>query len=174
MDVDDGSFDASTPDSEEEEAQTQQNAPARQQRTRPGDRVIRRRARKACVECHKRKVRCDVLSRGSVCTNCRLDGLQCVLRATEGYLSQLISLATSLTDRQAKKGARQGLSASNRDVQLPNLCTRTRSRTWSRQLRRIHLYLEQASGNATMAVPITAEAEWGAQHRYHVLLLRFP
>lgn len=67
-------------------------------------RIIRRRARKACVECHKRqattkyavqrkayltqhrKVRCDVLTRGQVCTNCRLDGQPCIIRSNDGQV----------------------------------------------------------------------------------------
>lgn len=91
MDVDDVLFDASTPDSDEEDQHQQlpeESSSKTQQHSqrKSTEKVIRRRARKACVECHKRKVRCDVLSRGSICTNCRLDGLQCVLRAGGGYI----------------------------------------------------------------------------------------
>ncbi|KAJ0416297.1 fungal-specific transcription factor domain-containing protein [Aspergillus carlsbadensis] len=43
------------------------------------DRVPKRRAARACVYCRTRKVRCDVLSGGRPCTNCKLDGLECQL-----------------------------------------------------------------------------------------------
>ncbi|CZR58614.1 uncharacterized protein PAC_08506 [Phialocephala subalpina] len=77
--------DAGTPSEEHEENQQQgpQAATPPKDQT-SGGRIIRRRARKACVECHKRKVRCDVLTRGQVCTNCRLDGLPCRLPAKDG------------------------------------------------------------------------------------------
>ncbi|CAG8137722.1 unnamed protein product [Penicillium olsonii] len=42
-------------------------------------RRLRRRARKACVYCHNRKVRCNVSIRGSPCVNCRLDGETCII-----------------------------------------------------------------------------------------------
>ncbi|TPX13879.1 uncharacterized protein E0L32_005823 [Thyridium curvatum] len=40
----------------------------------------RRRAKIACLSCRRRKVRCDVHPRGSPCTNCRLDRIECNLR----------------------------------------------------------------------------------------------
>lgn len=45
-------------------------------------RAYKRRSSKACVSCHNRKVRCDVVSGGWPCTNCRLDGVDCVLKAS--------------------------------------------------------------------------------------------
>ncbi|CAG8367821.1 unnamed protein product [Penicillium salamii] len=39
----------------------------------------RKRARKACLYCHNRKVRCDVAVRGCPCMNCYLDGETCVI-----------------------------------------------------------------------------------------------
>ncbi|KAH7012833.1 fungal-specific transcription factor [Ilyonectria destructans] len=49
----------------------------------------RRRARKACIGCRKRKVRCDVTVKGSPCTNCQLDCQTCVVkgRASRRYLA---------------------------------------------------------------------------------------
>ena len=44
------------------------------------DRASKRRASKACLSCRNRKVRCDVVSGGHPCTNCRLDKLDCVVR----------------------------------------------------------------------------------------------
>lgn len=44
------------------------------------DQGIRKRARRACLSCRARKVRCDVLQNGSSCTNCRLDHRQCIVR----------------------------------------------------------------------------------------------
>lgn len=38
----------------------------------------KRRAARACLSCRNRKVRCDVLSGGAPCTNCRLDSVSCV------------------------------------------------------------------------------------------------
>ncbi|UPK92799.1 hypothetical protein LCI18_003734 [Fusarium solani-melongenae] len=42
--------------------------------------TARRRARKACIGCRKRKVRCDVTLRGAPCTNCQLDAIHCVVK----------------------------------------------------------------------------------------------
>ncbi|KAH7317793.1 hypothetical protein BKA65DRAFT_515202 [Rhexocercosporidium sp. MPI-PUGE-AT-0058] len=91
MDVDDFNqltdfvFDQSTPESGDDDAQEpplEKDCDATSTHdVAPNGRVIRRRARKACVACHKRKVRCDVLSRGKTCTNCRFDGITCVIRA---------------------------------------------------------------------------------------------
>ncbi|KAM5347621.1 hypothetical protein ACJ41O_007445 [Fusarium nematophilum] len=39
----------------------------------------RKRARRACLTCRSRKVRCDVSQRGSPCTNCYLDNECCVV-----------------------------------------------------------------------------------------------
>ncbi|KAF4334977.1 cutinase transcription factor 1 beta [Fusarium beomiforme] len=41
--------------------------------------VSRKRATKACLKCRKRKVRCDVTRTSTPCTNCRLDGCECVV-----------------------------------------------------------------------------------------------
>ncbi|CAK7200318.1 hypothetical protein SEUCBS139899_003009 [Sporothrix eucalyptigena] len=43
-------------------------------------RALKRRAHKACLSCRNRKVRCDVVSRGQPCTNCRLDGVDCAVK----------------------------------------------------------------------------------------------
>lgn len=42
--------------------------------------AARPRARIACSYCHRRKVRCNVAICGRPCTNCRLDGFECVTR----------------------------------------------------------------------------------------------
>ena len=39
----------------------------------------RKRATKACLKCRRRKVRCDVTRTSAPCTNCRLDGDECVI-----------------------------------------------------------------------------------------------
>ncbi|CEJ94367.1 Putative Cutinase transcription factor 1 beta [[Torrubiella] hemipterigena] len=49
-------------------------------RNRAAGRVVKRRSPKACVSCHNRKVRCDVVNGGWPCTNCRLDGVDCLLK----------------------------------------------------------------------------------------------
>ena len=43
------------------------------------DRPTKRRATQACRSCRSRKVRCDLMGAGGPCTNCRLDGLECML-----------------------------------------------------------------------------------------------
>ncbi|KAK5988240.1 Cutinase transcription factor 1 beta-like protein [Cladobotryum mycophilum] len=43
--------------------------------------VRRRRARKACLRCRQRKVRCDVTLRGVPCLNCHLDSEVCAVQA---------------------------------------------------------------------------------------------
>jgi hypothetical protein len=43
-------------------------------------RLNRKRAPKACLACRARKVRCDVVVHGAPCTNCRLDGDECVVK----------------------------------------------------------------------------------------------
>lgn len=43
------------------------------------ERVIKHRSSKACRSCRTRKVRCDVSAKGSRCTNCELDNLECVV-----------------------------------------------------------------------------------------------
>ncbi|KAK2806900.1 hypothetical protein FQN51_005700 [Onygenales sp. PD_10] len=40
---------------------------------------VQRRASAACRSCRARKVRCDVLLKSTPCTNCRLDGSECVI-----------------------------------------------------------------------------------------------
>lgn len=52
--------------------------------------VLKRRAAKACVACHARKVRCDLLQRYHVsadgtfaCSNCTMDGVRCVIQESK-------------------------------------------------------------------------------------------
>ncbi|KXJ87867.1 fungal-specific transcription factor domain-domain-containing protein [Microdochium bolleyi] len=47
-----------------------------------GTPAAKKRAPRACVSCRGRKVRCDVVSGGVPCTNCRLDDLDCILKAS--------------------------------------------------------------------------------------------
>ncbi|PGH07638.1 hypothetical protein GX51_01647 [Blastomyces parvus] len=47
---------------------------------RPGTkRPTQKRASAACRSCRARKVRCDVLLKSTPCTNCRLDGAECII-----------------------------------------------------------------------------------------------
>ncbi|KAL4789157.1 fungal-specific transcription factor domain-containing protein [Aspergillus venezuelensis] len=46
----------------------------------PGPRVSHRRAHQACLGCRRRKVRCDVVSKGQPCTNCTLDQKPCEIK----------------------------------------------------------------------------------------------
>lgn len=54
------------------------NEPTRRSKAKP----IKHRSSQACQACRARKVRCDVLTNGSQCTNCRLDRLECVVLAS--------------------------------------------------------------------------------------------
>lgn len=49
---------------------------------------VRKRARKACLYCRSRKVRCDVSQKGPPCMNCYLDDETCVVtgRASRWYV----------------------------------------------------------------------------------------
>lgn len=47
-----------------------------------GNRAAKKRAPRACISCRDRKVRCDVHSGGVPCTNCRLDDVDCILKAS--------------------------------------------------------------------------------------------
>ncbi|KAM5352889.1 hypothetical protein ACJ41O_005611 [Fusarium nematophilum] len=47
------------------------------------DRASKRRASKACLSCRNRKVRCDLVSGGHPCTNCRLDKLDCAVSQSQ-------------------------------------------------------------------------------------------
>ncbi|KAF4464173.1 cutinase transcription factor 1 beta [Fusarium albosuccineum] len=60
----------------------------------------RKRATKACLKCRRRKVRCDVTRTSAPCTNCRLDGDECVV-ARRGSSIQMIydERAPSTPDR---------------------------------------------------------------------------
>lgn len=61
----------------------------------------RPRASKACLECRRRKVRCDVLAHGSPCSNCALDDETCIIaaRASKRYYhgSSLVPPGSSAT-----------------------------------------------------------------------------
>ncbi|KZF26500.1 hypothetical protein L228DRAFT_264886 [Xylona heveae TC161] len=43
------------------------------------NRIVKRRASKACQCCRARKVRCNVVEHGAPCTNCRLDEVECIV-----------------------------------------------------------------------------------------------
>ncbi|KAE8419610.1 fungal-specific transcription factor domain-containing protein [Aspergillus pseudocaelatus] len=68
---------------------------------------LKNRASVACCRCHSRKVRCDVALRGSPCTNCSLDKVDCLVpqtRRRRSYLkveniSQVGSLVSSTLKR---------------------------------------------------------------------------
>ena len=59
--------------------------PASQQSTKGHKRL--KRSQVACIDCRRRKVRCDVAVNGLPCTNCRLDGCQCVITTKRRRLS---------------------------------------------------------------------------------------
>jgi hypothetical protein len=61
-------------------------------------RASRPRARIACSNCHRRKVRCNVAICGQPCTNCQLDGFECVTRPKNPRGSQSSADITHATD----------------------------------------------------------------------------
>lgn len=63
------------------------------------NRVRRQKTSNSCEYCHRRKVRCDVNTFGSPCTNCRLDSRQCEKRAL------LKRGRKSLSERDARQNA---------------------------------------------------------------------
>lgn len=50
-----------------------------------------RRARVACLSCRRRKVRCDAMTYGRPCTNCRLDNHDCTTRPKSPRISRQVS-----------------------------------------------------------------------------------
>ena len=87
-----------------------------QGRRRGKSSVVKHRSSQACQACRGRKVRCDVLTSGPPCTNCRLDRLDCVVSASRRGKGKHISqsdrvaqatrahppVATSLVDTASK------------------------------------------------------------------------
>ena len=39
----------------------------------------KKRSSKACATCRVRKVRCNIVAHGAPCSNCRYDGIECIL-----------------------------------------------------------------------------------------------
>lgn len=68
-------------------------------------RIIKRRSPRACVSCHRRKVRCDVANGGVPCTNCRLDDVDCVLKQSNRGRKSSSSSAGSAARRTAAAAA---------------------------------------------------------------------
>ncbi|KAL4957086.1 hypothetical protein BDW69DRAFT_201962 [Aspergillus filifer] len=68
-----------------------------------------RRASRACVSCHQRKLRCDASFRGCPCTRCLQDGKEtCILREklprfSRSFYNNRQSTTSSLTARQSEK-----------------------------------------------------------------------
>ncbi|KAF4988179.1 hypothetical protein FDECE_15155 [Fusarium decemcellulare] len=60
---------------------------------------IRKRARKACLSCRARKVRCDVSQRGRPCMNCYLDSEACIVTGRATKKSANISTGTQPDSR---------------------------------------------------------------------------
>lgn len=53
-------------------------------------RFVRKRAARACQHCKSRKVRCDVVSGVSTCTNCKLDRTLCFIPNTRRHHNRTI------------------------------------------------------------------------------------
>jgi len=60
--------------------------------------LARPRARVACSDCRRRKVRCNVVLSGRPCTNCRLDGFECVTRPKKQRVSRISADTTQAAD----------------------------------------------------------------------------
>ncbi|KAK2812398.1 hypothetical protein FQN50_001399 [Emmonsiellopsis sp. PD_5] len=66
---------------------------------------VQRRASAACRSCRARKVRCDVLLKSTPCTNCRLDGSECVIAESKRTkFARAANGATFRIDGQEKDG----------------------------------------------------------------------
>ncbi|KAJ5814244.1 fungal-specific transcription factor domain-containing protein [Penicillium pulvis] len=74
------------------------------------DRVTKNRAPRACLYCRSRKVRCDVVTGGHPCTNCRLDSLTC--KVVETNRSKKTASLVNVSDRPPN-GALEDGRASN-------------------------------------------------------------
>lgn len=79
-------------------------------RTASYPRASRPRARIACSDCHRRKVRCNVSMCGQPCTNCRLDGFECITRPKNprGSRSSADTTHVADTDRMSVIHRSQG------------------------------------------------------------------
>ncbi|EER42691.1 conserved hypothetical protein [Histoplasma capsulatum H143] len=84
-------------------------------------RPVQKRASAACRSCRARKVRCDVLLKSTPCTNCRLDGAECIIaeskrtrfaRTADGT-TILIGNPRTYTDNNAGNA---GIVAPNNDL----------------------------------------------------------
>ncbi|KAJ5559745.1 fungal-specific transcription factor domain-containing protein [Penicillium frequentans] len=74
------------------------------------DRVTKNRAPRACLYCRSRKVRCDVVTGGHPCTNCRLDSLTC--KVVDANRSRKTASLVNVSDRPPD-GASEDRRASN-------------------------------------------------------------
>lgn len=96
-----------------------------------GRSIHRKRAVHACLPCRRRKVRCDVASRGQPCTNCELDEKSClvVLQASKLYCDPGNGLSTCiinyssnlLTPHRSQRGSRKRLHPSSSRLPSPEV-----------------------------------------------------
>lgn len=73
------------------------------------------RARIACLHCRSRKVRCTLAIKGPPCTNCQLDGLECVTRPKLRKRSRA-SIHTSLAEEAMPSTQKQEIETHRYDV----------------------------------------------------------
>jgi hypothetical protein len=63
------------------------------------DKRRRTRASAACTNCHWRKIRCSAYRHGVPCTNCRVEGLPCILHSTKWRGPRQTAAEASLEDQ---------------------------------------------------------------------------
>lgn len=101
-----------------EPAITTPNARKRKSSTSETGRVVKHRSSTACQACRARKVRCDVVNNGSRCTNCRLDGMECIVLASRRGKNNHASRKSTDTAAPAKSEKATSIlkSADRRDT----------------------------------------------------------
>ncbi|KAI5458827.1 fungal-specific transcription factor domain-containing protein [Mariannaea sp. PMI_226] len=71
---------------------------------KPVTHIRRQRAKRACAHCRSRRVRCDVVTRGNPCTNCRKHSSECVVESTTvKWLNIRDGRPKGLTDQPARE-----------------------------------------------------------------------
>ncbi|KAH7142915.1 fungal-specific transcription factor domain-containing protein [Dactylonectria estremocensis] len=127
LDLEDFLTDLDSSESEQDALSLPRPASSTQQGDLQSDakkRIIRRRAHRACLECRKRKVRCDVIVEGQLCTNCRLDGRPCTVSDRRKRSAILPSLSS---EQKRDKDPRVSLLLGTKSTIAPNTITVTPS-----------------------------------------------
>ncbi|KAF9891543.1 hypothetical protein FE257_004010 [Aspergillus nanangensis] len=81
------------------------------------DRVTKKRAPRACLHCRNRKVRCDVVTGGHPCTNCRLDSLTC--KVAESVRTRKPAPITSISRSPPQRSVEHSRASNSPGDQFP-------------------------------------------------------